>query len=197
MVIDFKNGIHGENPYGVKVVDGLLSADYRCIEGITFCNFPRITAISYDFKNCAFENCNQLSFSSGQLEACRFHRLETIYLENSNLQDCELRHLWTNHHCVICLEDGSISGCTFKDVRLENNSYLCDAVGDVWVGKCKFSCIRTDRKDKKLFRCVDTVGRFFKRKKEFDILDEESCTGLDWITGLDGAIEIGSFRTSL
>jgi hypothetical protein len=80
---------------------------------------------------------------------------------------------------------------------LENNSYLCDAVGDVYVSACKFSRIRTDRKDKKLFHCVETVGRFYKRKKEFDILDEESCTGLEWITGLDGTIEIGSFRTSL
>ena len=197
MVIDFKNGIQGENPCGVKIVDGLLTASARTIEGVTFCNFPRITAIGCDFTNCAFENCHQISFTCGQIEGCRFHRLETLYLENSNLQDCELRHLWTDHHCVICLEDCSISGCTFKDMRLESNSYLCDAVGDVWVGKCKFSCIRTDRKDKKLFHCEETVGRIVKRKKEFDILDKESCTGLEWISGLDGAIEIGSFRTRL
>lgn len=195
MVIDFKSGIHGDNLCGVKIADGLLTAEKAVVENVTFCNFPRITAISYNFKNCAFEDCNQISFTHCQIENSRFHRLETLFLENSNLQDCTLRHLWTDHHCVICLEDGSISGCTFKDVRLENNSYLCDAVGDVWVGKCKFSGIRTDRKDKKLFHCEETVRKIFKRKKEFDILDEESCTGLEWITGLDGAIEIGSFRT--
>jgi hypothetical protein len=105
--------------------------------------------------------------------------------------------LWTDNHCVIRLEDGSISGCAFKDVRIENNSYLCDAVGDVYVSNCKFKHIRTDRKDKNVFHCADTVGRIFKRKRERNIVDEESCSGLEWVTGLDGAIEIGSFRTRL
>ena len=194
MVIDFKNRNYGDNPHGVNVVDGVITASDRLIEGVTFCNFPRITAICYDFKNCVFEDCNQISLTVGQIESCRFHRVEMLRLENSNLQNCELRHLWADRNCVIRLEDGSISGCAFKDIRLENNAYLCDAVGDVWIGNCKFSYVRTDRKDKKLVRCVVPVGRIFKRKKHINVLDEKSCTGLEWITGLNGVIEIGSFR---
>lgn len=195
MLLDFKIGIQGDNPCGVKIVDGFLTAEVRLVRGVTFCNFPRITAIDLDFQNCAFEDCDQISFTGGQVENCRFHRLETLYLENANLQDCTLRHLWTDNHCVIRLEDGSINGCVFNDVRLENNSYLCDAVGDVYVSSCKFKHIRTDRRDKNVFHCADTVGRIFKRKRERNIVDEESCSGLEWVTGLDGAIEIGSFRT--
>ena len=195
MVIDFKNGITGENPCGVKIVDGLLTADTRTVEEVTFCNFPIITALDLEFRNCAFENCSQISINCGQVKHCRFHKVETLYLENVDLLDCTLRHLWTDNHCIICLDDGSISGCTFMDVRLKNNAVLCDAAGDVYVGSCKFSGIRMDRKDRLLFRSIVTVGRIFKRKKEVDILDAESCTGLEWITGLDGAIEIGSFHT--
>lgn len=194
MVIDFKNGIVGENPCGIKVKDGLVTAVGHTVEEVTFCNFPILTALDLEFINCVFENCTQVSINCGQVKNCRFHRLETLYLENCDLMDCTFRHLYTDQHCIICLEDGSISGCTFKDVKLENEAVLCEAVGDVWVGNCHFSGVRMDRKDKMLFRYIKTVGKLFKRKKEISILDEGSCTGLEWITGLDGATEIGSFK---
>ena len=194
MVIDYKNGIQGENVQNVQIVDGLLSSDGRTIENVTFCNFPRITAVNKVFVNCAFEDCGVMTISGGKLKDCRLHRVDTLYLENANAEGCQFRHLRCEDDCVICLEDGEITDCSFADVVLKNESYLCDAVGDVWVSGCKFKYIRTDRKDKELFICEETAGKIFKRKKRYTIVDEESCTGLEWITGLNGVVEIGSFR---
>ena len=56
-----------------------------------------------------------------------------------------------------------------------------------------FSNIRTSREDKEIIICEQTVGKIFKKKKQFCIVDEDSCTGLNCITDLDGAIKIGGF----
>ena len=64
----------------------------------------------------------------------------------------------------------------------------------VAVALYRFKYIRKDRNDKELFICEENVGKIFKRKKRYTIVDEESCTGLEWITGLNGVVEIGSFR---
>ena len=32
------------------------------------------------------------------------------------------------------------------------------------------------------------MGKIFKRKKRYDFVDAENCTGLEWITGLDGTV---------
>lgn len=74
-----------------------------------------------------------------------------------------------------------MSFCTFKDVELTNEAYLVNGVGDVWIESCSFENISTDREDRELFFCEETVGKIFKKKVQFQIADTDSCKGLDKI----------------
>ena len=51
-------------------------------------------------------------------------------------------------------------------------------MGDVWVESCSFENICTDRKDRERFLCEETVGKIFKKKVQFSIVDQASCKGL-------------------
>lgn len=54
-------------------------------------------------------------------------------------------------------------------------------MGDVRVESCSFENICTERKDRELFFFEETVGKIFKKKVQFSIVDEASCKGLDGV----------------
>ena len=179
MVIDFKYGITGENPCGVKIVDGELTAKTDIVEEVTFCNFPRIKVKGLNLYNCAFEDCAQISITKGQVENCRFYRLKTLYLGNTILRTCILRHLHCENHSLLYMEDSLITGCTFGDISLEKGTVICSAIGKSWVDDCNFFDIRMNRKISLLFRQIEFVGRIIKRKREINILAPESHANLE------------------
>jgi hypothetical protein len=200
MIFDWKNdkevalanGIYKEKIYSVtritmKATDGVVAYHtFRNFEKLEFEDGTKIV-------DCVFEDCGDITFDECAIEGCTFKRVETVFLTRSSVNNCSFSELVCDNDLILSVEDTTIAQCRFDDVELRNNSYLCDGVGTSWVEQCNFSHIRSSRDDKEIIHCEETVGKIFKRKKEFCIVDKDSCTGLNCIAGLDGAIEIGSF----
>lgn len=187
-----KNGICEEQIFSVtrivmKATDGVVAHHtFRNFEKLEFEEGTRI-------EDCVFEDCGDITFDECKVDDCSFSRIETIFSARSNFTNSQFKELVCDNDMIISLEDSEISHCSFDDVELREDSYLCDGVGTSWIEHSSFSNIRTSREDKEIIICEETVGKIFKKKKQFCIVDEDSCTGLNCIAGLDGAIEIGSF----
>lgn len=188
-----KNGICEEQIFSVtrfvmKATDGIVAHHtFRNFEKLEFEEGTRI-------EDCVFEDCGDISFDECKINACCFSRINAIFSVRSNFTNSQFKELVCDNDMIISLEDSEISHCSFYDVELREDSYICDGVGTSWIEHSSFSRIRTSREDKEIIICEETVGKIFKKKKQFCIVDEDSCTGLDCIADLDGNIEIGSFN---
>lgn len=200
MIFDWKNNRQealSNGMYEAKVfnlVDIVMKAVDGKVSHHTFKNFDKLkfeegTCI----EDCVFEDCGDITFDENNVKGCTFKRISTIFSTRSSFEDSSFSELYCENDMIISLEDTEITDCSFDDVELQNDSYLCDGVGTSWLESCAFSRIRTSREDKEIIFCEETVGKIFKRKKQFCIVDEDSCTGLECIADLDGAIEIGHF----
>ena len=190
MVFDWKenknealrNGICEEQIFSKTNI--VMKAENGRVENHTFRNFPKL-----EFKpdtlveNCVFEDCGDVTFDRCKVNGCVFQRFETVFGDNSTLTDSKFQEILCDNDLIISLEDGEISHCVFEDIELRNDAYLCVGYGNPWVEYCVFNRISTTRADRELFHCEDTVGKFFKMKKEYCIVDEETCEGLPTISG--------------
>lgn len=170
-----------ENPTDTRIQienDSVKSGSAK-VNGITFRDYPVLRIDDLLVKNCTFENCNTVYFSDCKVEDCAFCGVQTIYADRTPLAGSDFTNLRCDNDCVLCLEDSNMSFCTFKNVELTNEAYLISGVGDVWIENCNFENIRTDRTDRELFFCEETVGKIFKKKVLFCITDTASCKGLE------------------
>lgn len=163
-----------------------IEKDTLCCVGMevyhaTFRNFPVLRIENLKLEDCIFENCNTVYLTDCDASGCSFSGIDTLYADNTPLSNCAFTHLRCDNDCILCLEDSQISFCSFEDIELVNGAYLTNGVGDSWIETCRFEDVRTDREDRVIIFCEETVGRIIKRKKQFCIVDEESCTGLDQI----------------
>lgn len=163
-----------------------IEADTLCCVGAevyhaTFRNFPAIRIENLKLSDCVFENCKTVHFTDCEVDDCCFSNIETLYADNSPLCGCDFEHLHCDNDCILCLEDSTINMCSFEDIELRNGSYLTNGVGSSWIESCRFENIRTDREDRAIIYCEEIVGKILKRKKQFCIVDEDSCAGLDKI----------------
>ena len=165
----------------VEVEDGILRCSGTKLSHAVFRNYPMLQIDDLRLEECVFENCHTVYFADCKVNNCHFDNIQTIYVDRSPVSGCEFTNLLCDNDCVICLEDSEVSYCTFKDVVLTNEAHLVSGVGDVWVESCSFENICTDRKDRELFFCEETVGKIFKKKVQFSIVDEASCKGLDQV----------------
>ena len=163
----------------IKIEEDRVKCNYAKITGITFKGYPMLRIDDLTLEDCVFEDCHTVCFSDCKVNNCQFYGAETIYADRTPIDGCDFEHLRCDNDCVLCLEDSEVSFCTFKDVELTNEAYLVDGVGDVWIESCSFENISTDRKDRELFFCEETVGKIFKKKVQFCIADTSSCSGLD------------------
>lgn len=163
----------------IEIEEDTVKCKYPKITGVTFTDYPMLRIDDVTIEDCIFENCHTVYFSDCKVNNCRFYGLETVYADRAPIDGCSFEHLRCDFDCVLCLEDSEVSYCTFKDVELSNEAYLVSGVGDVWIESCSFENISTDRKDRELFFCEETVGKIFKKKVQFQIADTASCSGLD------------------
>ncbi len=200
MIFDWKNskeealanGIYEKEIFTTIYI--MMKATNKVVAHHTFRNFEKLEFEEGTLiEDCVFEDCGTITFDECRIENCSFARIDTIFSTRSNFTNSNFRELVCENDMVISLEDSEISHCSFEDVELREDSYLCDGVGTSWIEHSSFSNIRTSREDKEIIICEETVGKNFKRKKQFCIIDEDTCTGLACIAGLDGAIEIGHF----
>ena len=133
--------------------------------------------------DCVFEDCGSIAFDECRIDSCSFVRIDNIFSARSHFTNSKFKELACENDMIISLEDSEISHCSFENVELREDSYLCDGVGTSWIEYSDFSNIRTSREDKEIVICEETVGKIFKRKQQFDIVDD-TCTGLDCIAFL-------------
>ena len=187
-----KNGIEEKGDF--SVIEPMVKSIGGVIENHTFCNFENLTfEEGAAVRNCIIEECGTVSFEDSKITNCEFYKTELIFTRDCDFEECNFSNIVADGGMAISLEDGNIRNCKFDNITLLENSYVVDGVGDCWIEECNFSNIRTSREDKEIIICEETVGKIFKKKKQFCIVDEDSCTGLNCIADLDGAIEIGSF----
>ena len=55
---------------------------------------------------------------------------------------------------------------------------------DICPERCSFTEVCTDREDLKLFRCEELRGKLLRRTRVYDMVDRESCSGLEAIEQL-------------
>ena len=160
------------------------------VENHVFRNFHHLNIEEgAEIVNCVFEDCVNLSFDECKIKNCVFRRVASVELMDSEVFGTRFEKLASDNGEILILTDSTLSGCTFEDVALRDESYLCEGYGDAWVEDCSFKNIRTDRADRELFHCEKTRGKIFKRTKELCIVDEDSCIGLDRVTVLPQAGE--------
>lgn len=163
----------------VEVKEDTLKCKFAKVTGITFRNYPMLRVQDLSLEDCVFENCHTVCFSDCKVDRCRFYGIETVFTDGTPIEGCDFEHLRCDNDCILGLESSEVSFCTFKDVELTNEAYLINGTGDVWIESCSFENISTDRKDRELFICEETVGKIFKKKVQFCIADTDSCSGLD------------------
>ena len=198
VTIDWNDGRDKLLESGVSVSDAFGTEEWTLdVQDHCFVrNFPSLKIKAAHLTDCIFANCGQITLEEGTAVRCVFAETETIFLDNTKVYDSIFRDLRCDQGgFVISMEDSTLSGCKFFDVRLENDNYLADGVGDCLVEKCSFERISTDREDRELFVCEETKGKIIRRKREYDMVDHDSCTGLELVTDQFGAIVIGSFET--
>ena len=142
-------------------------------------NFSSLNVSGANLKECIFSNCGQIRLEDCTAENCVFTQTDTVILDNTQLQRCKFEDM----HCaqggfIISMEDSSVSESKFKNIRLENGCYLADGVGDCLIESSHFENISTDREDGELFACENTARGLLRRKKPYDMVDRDRCTGV-------------------
>jgi len=168
------NGVSVQKTFGEE--EWVLERQEKCLVR----NFPRIVVKNAHLIDCMFENCDTVKLEEGTAVRCVFSKDRTIWLDDMKVYDCEFRDLHTSEKgSIIDMEDSTVSGCHFCDIRVEDDNYLIDGIGDCTVEKCDFERVRSRRGDGALFFCQEFVGKLFRRLREYDMVDRDSCSGLD------------------
>ena len=192
MIFDWKNNKEEAMENGIYVEEIIniprivMSASEEVICGHTFRNFDTITfEEGTNIENCVFEDCGEINFNECEVDKCSFSKIDTIFAYDSNFTNSSFKELVCDNDMIISLEDSKISYCSFEDVELREESYLCEGVGESLIEHSSFSDIRTSREDKEIVVGEETVGKIFKYKVQISIIDEESCIGLENISYTD------------
>ena len=171
----------------IQIEGNTLRCAATKITGVTFVGYPVLQIEDLYLEDCVFENCRIVNFTDCKVDRCRFDGVETVYADASPLAGCDFENLRCSDDCVLSLSDSDVSFCNFKNVELVNEAYLVNGTGDVWIKSCSFENVSTDRKDRDLFFCEETVGKIFKKKVQFCIADLDSCKGLEQVVCTAGA----------
>ena len=182
VIIDWNDGRDELLKKGMSVTETYSGEEWN-LELQDHCvvrNFPAVYVKNARLTDCIFENCSKVTLSEGTAVRCVITQADVVYLDNLRMYDSTFRDIaCCTGGLLISLEDSVLCGCSFRNVELKNDVYLADGVGDCLVEKCSFENVTTDRDDGELFRCEETVGKVFKRVREYDMVDRNSCVGLN------------------
>ena len=167
---------------------GCRVANVLILVGTTFENCHRIevggggetTRVS----RCRFIHCKEANVYDGIMECCEFVGLETAFINLTSVVGCSFSVLKCDFDHIITLEDSNMENCRFEDIELTEDSYLIDATPESSVAHCSFKNCRTAREDLELVHSEGAKGFLFKKSVEYDIVDHDTCTGLDAVVGL-------------
>lgn len=152
------------------------------------CSFTGCGDISCEQLNdSAFTDCENIAVDGGYIRNCSFTHVSYIFSVRSDMDSCKFRKIesGSEDEGAIFIEDCKITHCSFDDVALRNGSYLIEGAGDACVEYCQFTNCRTDRDDLEICHSEIESGKLRKKKIEVDILDDDTCMGLDQIKSLE------------
>ena len=181
MVIDYKNqnqmkklGFKIDQEYGrvyVRVRGGC--------DGVTFRNFPIISAKHTDFTNCVFENTESIEFLKTNVKNCTFRNVSEIDGGFTDFSGCTFVKCCSQGPFLTIDRAGSIEGCTFESITalgLGGNIIrsIYDDKEDVRLIKnCKFFNCQADSFN--YTHCVYFVLSPSFKIQEIKNLDTDSC----------------------
>ncbi len=179
-----ENGIYEKKIY--KSTDIIMKSTNKVVAHHMFRNFKKLKLEEGTLvEDCVFVDCGGVTFDECRIEGCTFARVDTIYATDSNFNNSNFKDLVCDNDLIISLANSEISHCVFENVELRNEAFLCDGDSDSLIEHCSFCNIRTDREDREIINCEEIVGKIFKRKQRWNIVYEDTCTGLDCSGALD------------
>lgn len=160
------------------------------VNTIAGCSFTGCAYVSgTKISSSTFTDCGSVSSENegGYIRSCDFIHVKAVFATWSDIDSCQFQKIRgdTEDDGVIFITDCKITHCSFDDVELQNGSYLVEGLGDVCVEYCQFTNCRTDRDDLEICRGKIETGKLRKKTIEVDILDDDTCTGLDQIARLE------------
>lgn len=173
-IIDYTKGGLAGNNLGLKLEKGELKAQQCRVSDVQFLNFPKTTITGLHFTNCTFVNCEKLVLNQCDLLECTFREIGEIVADECQFTQCEFTDLHTDINPLLEIWDTTLRCCAFRNIVVQDETYLCDSNPDSRVENCKFEKCWTDRDDYELFICEEITGSLFKRKKQYNILDDVS-----------------------
>ncbi len=188
MVFDWKNnkeeakenGIYEDEVKCLEYKRIVMKTSDGAVSNHTFRNFEQLEFEEGALiENCIFEDCGDITFNESRINNCTFKNIKTISSCSDKITNSTFCDLKCSSDLIISLESGTISHCTFENAELRKDSLLIDGVGDSCVKNCTFKDIRTDRYDGEIIKGEDFVGKIFTKKISVDIVDKETCTGLE------------------
>ena len=188
MVLDWKNEKNFALANGIREVEIFSKTEVHytsengLCESVIFRNFPQLYADEIRFKDCVFENCGDIHLFEGLFIGCKFRDIGTVFVTRSDITDSKFCDIKCDWDCFISAEDCRISHCSFENIELLEDAYICSGIGDVSADHCTFKNCSTDREDRELFYAEETVGKVFKKTKTYEMLDRRTCSGLNGIS---------------
>lgn len=195
MIIDYKNqeqmkelGFRINKEYGRVFVS--VNGDYN---GVTFRNFPTITTDGTDFKNCIFEDCQEIEFSISEVTNCTFRNVSEVSGHFTDFISCTFVQCCSQGPFLTIDNVGSVEGCTFETITaLGDDGYIIFSVygkkKDVrYIRNCKFVDCKAESEDGLYTYCVYYKRCLACKTIEIENVDMQSCdfgegADTDWQT---------------
>lgn len=183
MVIDYLNKKQAIS-YGVEDTDVngdiFFRGDHE-YENITFRNFPNLHLEEATFKNCTFEDCQEVSVYDKAMVDCKFKNVSCIDGHYTDFKDCSFVQCCSQGPLLVIDCDGSVDGCTFETITaLGEDGYVVYAVygnkNNVKpITNCHFTDCQVENKRENLIYCAHFKRFPSYRTTEIDNIDYESC----------------------
>ncbi|MBR2043546.1 MAG: hypothetical protein IJ946_04330 [Clostridia bacterium] len=150
-------------------------------------------------QNCTFEKCHNVSIDDyygdkGHIYVvdCIFENIVSFDFESVKVSKSHFKNIESNFDGldeVFVLENVTIEDSIFENISLKNEAFLFNAFGCCEIVNSTFINIFTDRVDMMLSNYEKEDGwGFLKTSYQSEIIDKNTCTGLDMINVIKGKI---------
>ena len=169
----------------------------KVVENQTFKNFPNIHLEGATFKNCRFENCQEVETYQCKIENCTFLNISDTTGHYTDFIDCTFTQCCSQGPTLTIDGEGKVYGCIFDNIiALGNDGYIIyssyNSKEDVQMIKnCKFINCKAESANGLYTYCTFYALCSRWKTQEIENVDISSC---DFNGG--GSIIIGEFNSN-
>lgn len=159
LIIDWNQ----KRSYGVrtyikqKIINGVeeirfVNPKRGYVEHIRFRNFPQLHISQNQVIQCGFEDCGEIYLTSDCGHgSCRFKNIKALHCTGKFLMYCDFEDIRCTGIALIEMHKCRMSGCTFRNIRLEDEALLVSGHGASYISSCQLVDVTTERKDGEFF----------------------------------------------